>query len=222
MRYHCATTIVRNRPVKKLLLFILLTAVASVARPFDLVVTGGYQFNTDFEFSTGGAPVNPPPPAQSGDDVELEQGVVYGLAGDFVFNRNPNQRIGFFVSHQQTDFDDNAGLADTGLDVTHIHFTAMSYYPQGKMEPFVIAGVGAGIFSPEDSTLRDVTRFSMQIGAGTNYQLAKSVLLRFDVRWMPTFMDSDGAVFCDGACTILVKSDAYNQFQVNTGLLFRF
>jgi len=208
--------------VKRLFCVILLSAITGAAYPFDLVVLGGYQFNTDFEFSTDGVQVNPPPPAQPGDEVELEQGAVYGLGGDFVFNNNPNQRIGFFTSYQQTDFEDNAGLADTGITITHLHFTAMSYYPQGKLEPFVIAGVGAGFFSPDDDTLQDVTRFSMQIGAGANYRLTEDVLLRFDLRWMPTFMDSDGAAFCSGECTVYLKSEAYSQFQVNGGLLFRF
>lgn len=209
--------------MKTVLRVALLCALPSLAHAFDLVALGGYQFNADFEFSNSGT--QPPvtePRARAGDDVELEQGVVYSLGGDFVFNRNPDQRIGFYVSHQQSDFDDNAGLADTALDVTHVHFTAMSYYPQGKLEPFVLAGVGAGFFAPEDDSLKDVTRFSMQIGAGANYRLGESVLLRIDLRWIPTFMDSDGTVFCNGGCTIAVKSDVYSQFQVNTGLVFRF
>ena len=57
-----------------------------------------------------------------------------------------------------------------------------------------MAGIGAGFFSPKDSTLEDETKFSAQVGAGTNYRFTDNLLLRLDVRWLATFFDSNGAV----------------------------
>ena len=79
------------------------------------------------------------------------------------------------------------------MDVTHVHFTSMAYYPSGNWEPFVMAGLGAAHFSPSDSTLDDTTRFSMQIGGGTNYRLTDNFLLRLDVRWLGTFFNGSDA-----------------------------
>lgn len=196
-----------------------------LAQATDLTLLVGFQFNTDFEVTT--LDDRPPEPThlsvgQPGDDVELEEGVTLSLAVDFVFNENPNQRIGFWLSHQNTDFDDHAGLLDTEMTVTHLHFTAMSYYPNGKLEPFVMAGVGAGYFKPEDPSLEDETKFSAQIGAGTNYRFSNRLLLRADVRWVPTFFNGGGSAFCSGGCTVKLSSDTYSQIQANVGLMFRF
>jgi hypothetical protein len=95
---------------------------------------------------------------------------------DFVFEQQQTKRIGFYVSNQQTEFDSNAGLSNPDIDITHLHFTAMSYYPQDRLEPFILAGIGAGFFSPQDSTLDDETKFSAQVGAGTNYRFTDSLL----------------------------------------------
>ncbi|MEH6634154.1 MAG: hypothetical protein V7700_01490 [Halioglobus sp.] len=190
----------------------------------DVTILGGYQFNADFEINT----FDQQPPevdgsaGTPGDDVELDDSAAFGLAVDFVFKENQNQRIGFYVSHAQTEFQDNAGLANRDMDITHVHFTAMSYYPDGRLEPFVMAGVGAGFFNPKDSTLKDVTKFSAQIGAGTNYKITEYLLLRFDVRWLPTFFNGSSSGFCSGGCTIRLSSDTYSQVQANAGLMFRF
>lgn len=190
----------------------------------DVTLMAGYQFNTDFEIiGIGDLPTSAPPETGSpGDDVGLEDAEAFSLAVDFLFQQNRDQRIGFFVTHTQTRFDSNAGLDQRDMDVTHLHFTAMSYYPSGNMEPFVMAGIGAGFFSPEDSTLKDQTKLSAQVAAGTNYRFSDKLLLRMDVRWLPTFFDGSGSAFCNGGCTVTVSSSTYSQVQANIGLMFRF
>lgn len=204
------------------LLALLAYCLPSMATDVTLLI--GYQFNTDFEVTAlnDQPPVVAPGTGEPGDDVGLDDAAAFSLAVDWVFNNEPNKRIGFFITHEQTQFDSNSGLEDDDMDVTHVHFTAMSYYPSGRMEPFVLAGLGAGFFSPKDSSLKDQTQFSAQIGAGTNYRFDEHLLLRADVRWLPTFFDSSGAAFCSGGCTVTVSSDTYSQFQANLGLMYRF
>lgn len=203
-------------------LTLLIYCLPSLATDISLLT--GYQFNSDFEIVSANRlpPVVEPTTGEPGDDVELEDGAAFSLAVDFVFERDQTKRIGFYVSHQQTEFDNNAGLTDRDMDVTHVHFTAMSYYPQGRMEPFVMAGLGAGFFSPSDSSLEDETRFSAQVGAGTNYRLTDSLLLRLDLRWLGTFFNSSSSAFCSGGCTVAVSSETYSQVQANVGLMYRF
>ena len=190
----------------------------------DITLLAGYQFNSDFEIvSANNLPSNVEPgTGEPGDDVKLDDSAAFSLAVDFVFEQEKTKRIGFYVSHAQTRFESNAGLSNRDLDVTHVHFTAMSYYPDGNLEPFVLAGVGAGFFSPKDSTLKDETKLSAQIGAGTNYRFNETLLLRMEARWLATFFDSDGSVFCSGGCTIAVSSKTYSQVQANIGLMYRF
>jgi opacity protein-like surface antigen len=200
-------------------LFIVMLINAS-AFAVDFTLLGGQQFNGDFEVA-----VTNSPSASSttpGEDIELDSGSVVGFALDFNYQGDPEQRVGLFVSHQQTNFDANAGLLDDELDVTHVHITFMRYYPNDKWEPFVLAGIGAALYSPEDSTLSDESQFSAQIAGGANYKLTDNLLLRFDARWLPTFFDSDGAIFCSGGCAIRIDSALFNHFQTNVGLMFRF
>jgi opacity protein-like surface antigen len=192
------------------------------AQAVDVTLLGGIQGNQDFELAefdeAGGAPDT----AEPGDDVTLEAGPAVGLAVDFVFDNNPDQRIGFFLTHHRADFGSEAGLEDSQMDITHLHFTAMNYYPRGSWEPFVLAGVGAAHFSPADDSLDSSTRVSAQIGGGANYKISESLLLRLEARWIPTFFNGSSAGICSGGCTIALKSDMYSQFQANIGLQFRF
>ena len=210
--------------MKRLFLNILLMTISSSVAATDLTIFAGYQFNTDFEISTSGQlPTGlSPETGNPGDSVTLEEGPSFGLALDFELEKNPHQRIGFYISHHQSDFQKNAGLLDSSMDITHVHFTGMNYYPRGKMEYYVLLGLGAGYYSPGDKTLDNETRLSGQIGAGGNYKISEGLLLRMDVRWIPTFFNGSGAAFCSGGCAIKLTSDVYSQVQVNLGLLFRF
>jgi opacity protein-like surface antigen len=204
-----------------LLPIVLLSASKSLAA--DLTLLAGYQYNSDFEIAQSeGELATPLSVGEPGDDLALDGGAAIGLAMDFVFNGNPDQRIGFFVSHHQTQFESGAGLRDEDMDITHVHFTAMNYYPSGNWEPFVLAGIGAAFFSPGDSSLKDTTKFSAQIAGGANYKLSDNLLLRLEARWIPTFFNGSSAGICSGGCTIALKSEMYSQFQTNIGLQFRF
>jgi opacity protein-like surface antigen len=86
----------------------------------------------------------------------------------------------------------------------------------------VLAGVGAAFYEPDDATLKDVTRFSAQIGGGANFHLSNNVFLQLDARWLPTFFNDKTTIFCSGGCTIAVNADSFSQFQLNAGLLLRF
>ena len=207
--------------VKSIALALLFASTHATAT--DITLLAGYQFNDDFEIAVNdGNTPNPAPLSEPGDDLELESGAAVSLAVDFLFNNNPNQRIGLYLSHHQSQFESGAGLADEDMDITHIHFTAMNYYPNGNWEPFVLAGLGAAIFSPADKTLDNATKFSAQIGGGTNYKITENLLLRFEARWIPTFFNGSSSGICSGGCVIALKSDMYSQVQANIGLQFRF
>lgn len=210
--------------VTRLITLFCVAAFSLPASATDITVSAGYQFNADFEVASLG---DQPPQVsletgEPGDDVSLDDSAVFSLAVDFEFRNQTNNRVGFFVSHESTRFGDNAGLGNPDIDVTHVHFTGTSYFPTGRLEPFVLAGIGAGFFSPDDSTLEDETRLSAQIGAGTNYRFSDNLLLRLDVRWVPTFFNGSGAALCSGGCTVAVSSETYSQLQANVGLMLRF
>jgi opacity protein-like surface antigen len=203
-------------------LIIFAFILSSQASATDLTLLFGYQYNDDFELSDSIETLNDQEFGEPGDDLGLDGGAAVSVAVDFVFNNDPNARIGLFVTRHEGEFESGAGLDDAKMDVTHIHFTAMNYYPSGNWERFVLAGIGAGVFSPADNSLNDDTLFSAQIGGGANYKFSENLLLRFEARWIPTFFNGSASGICSGGCTIALKSDVYSQFQANVGLQFRF
>jgi opacity protein-like surface antigen len=205
--------------MKHISAFLILACLVPTVFAEDITILVGHQFNPDFEIIT----VNPADESEeSFTDLELDNGSTISLAWDFIYRDNPNQRIGFYLSHQQTDFEISSLLADTGILVTHVHFTGTSYYPNGNWEPFLSAGIGAGIFSPDDSDLSSETKISAQVATGANYKFTEGLLMRLDVRWMGTFFDGSGAIFCSGGCIIQAESSVYSQVQANIGLMFRY
>ena len=89
-----------------------LAACSLPAPAADISLAVGYMFNSDFEV----ARINQQPPEVSpgtgepGDDISLDDAASFTLAVDFVFENQPDKRIGFYISHEQTEFDATAGL----------------------------------------------------------------------------------------------------------------
>ncbi len=205
--------------MKRISVFLLMACLAPTVIAGEIIVLVGHQFNSDLEIST----VDPADESEdSFETLELDNGSTISLAWDFVYRDSPNQRIGIYLSHQETDFDAGNLLPDTGIQVTHVHFTGTSYYPSGNWEPFVSAGIGAGIYSPDDSDLSSETKVSAQVATGANYKFTESLLMRMDLRWVGTFFDGSGAIFCSGGCMIQTESSVYSQVQANIGLMLRY
>jgi opacity protein-like surface antigen len=200
---------------------LILIAAILLAMPVsatEFTATLGLQVNRDMELADDVAPIVGEP----GESVSVDDAGALGLAMDWIYRGDITKRYGVFLTHSQTDIGDKAGLADSGLAVSHLHFTGTSYYPNGNWEPFVTAGIGAAFFSPKDSTLDSTTRLSFNIGGGANYKFSEQLLLRLEARWIPTLFNGSAAGICSGGCTIAFKSDMYSQFQANVGLQFRF
>ncbi len=204
----------------------LVSGVSANASAGEFTVLGGLQLNDDVEASAAqeqSVGSFAAPTGSGSSKIAVDDGEVFGFALDFPYRGDATKRVGAYVSRHSAEFDDQSRLLDTELIFTHVHFTAMSYYPREKLEPFVMAGVGLTHFEPQDSTLRSDNKFSLQVGAGSNYRLTNSVLLRADIRWIPTFVGNEGGTLCkNGRCTVKIESEFYHQVQLNIGVMFRF
>ncbi|TGD71822.1 hypothetical protein E4634_17050 [Mangrovimicrobium sediminis] len=200
-------------------LILALACVSAPAAATDLTLLLGWQYNEDMEIS------DPPPagtPGKAGDTVRMDDAAAYTAALDFPLPQDPDTRLGLLLTHSETQIGSKAGLGDDNLGITHVHFTGMRYYPTGAWEPFVMAGIGAAYFDPDDATLDSTTRASAHIAAGTNFNFAQHTLLRLEARWIGTFFDSRGSAICSNGCAVAFESDLYSQVQLNIGLQFRF
>lgn len=194
----------------RILISLCLALFSMSAAAVDVTLLLGYQVSAEFEN------------VETETAVKIDETPTAAIAVDFPFQGRADQRWGFYLSQQNTAFSDEADLADSDLSITHLQFTAMTLWPQGRWEPFLLLGVGAAHYSPADDTLERVTRISGQIAGGANLKLTEHLLLRFGARWIPTFFNGSGSVFCNGSCTIGVSSTAWSQGAVDAGLQFRF
>lgn len=199
-------------------------SAALPASAAEVALLAGRQFDADVEISTADQwPPENPPTGVPGQAIGIDNDSSWAIAFNADYQGRENQKIGLFYSRHETAFDIAAGLADPALEISLLHFVGTNIYPQGeRLSYFVLAGVGAAFYEPEDSTLKDVTRFSAQIGGGANIRLADNFFLQLEARWLPAFFNSETAVFCSGGCTVAVAANSYSQIQVNAGVMLRF
>ena len=213
-----------SRHINGQLLLLAMLVGSLPVQAADLSLLAGQQFDPGVEISASSQwPPGNFPTAEPGDSLDLDDGPLWAVALNIPFQGNSDQRVGLFYSRHSTEFNPAAGLANPDLDISYLHFIGTNFYPQGeRLSFFALAGLGATFFQTSDASLRDVTRFSMQIGAGATVELTSNVLLQMEMRWLPTFFGGDASVFCSGGCTVSVSADTMNQFQMNAGLMFRF
>ena len=195
------------------LALILLSALLlppTLAHAVDVTLLAGYQFNSDFENGV------------TEEDIRVKDGGMGAIAVDFPLAGYGNERLGFYLSYQPTRLSDNSELEDRDLDISHLHFTAMTAFPSGRWEPFILLGIGAARYAPGDSSLDAGVFLSGQIAGGASLKITETFLLRFGARWIPTFFDGGGAALCNGDCTVVVKTSVWNQGVADIGLQFRF
>jgi len=90
----------------------------------------------------------------------------------------------------------------TDVDLTFYQIDAVHHFmPEGRLNPFVLAGIGAVHYSPKIS---DKDMSFVGLGVGAKYWLAERFALRIDVR--------DNLVF----------DETYNNFSATGGIVFSF
>lgn len=208
------------RPLRLAGLTLACLFAAVPARALDLSLLASHQFSNDFDVSyrnTGELTDL----ADTGATLAVADGAALIVAADVTFMGQPDRRIGVFLSQQRGRFESSPDLADRNLQIKHLHFVGTSAYPQGNWEPFVLAGLGVAHFAPDDPQLDAETRVSAQLGAGVNYRLFEQVYLRGDLRWVGTFFNGGGSLFCSGGCQLDISADTFSQAHLSLGVLWR-
>ncbi len=138
----------------------------------------------------------------------------------------PGKQAELYFGRQQTTASSDVLLAPgtRSVDVTlyQLQFGGL-YFPGGRTTGSFVSGV-AGItrLDPEPAGLDEHHRASISLGGGYKLALTDTLLVRFDLRGIYTVLDSGGAVFCDGGCTVRFDSTGYLQAEASLGLALRF
>ena len=83
--------------------------------------------------------------------------------------------------------------------------------------------LGATRFHPKVEQAGDEWRFSVGVGGGFKTYLTSRIGLRVDGRVWPTFVNTNGGLFCSpGGCLVSVESDFIIQGNATVGIFVTF
>ncbi|MCW8833899.1 MAG: outer membrane beta-barrel protein [Colwellia sp.] len=188
-------------------------AYAAQESAFEITPLVGYRFGGDFEVNEN----------DTVTDIKLTEEVSYGLL--LAWDVDSKRQGEFLISHNNTEFSslDNAIASNNNLSITYAHIGGNVPISKGVAPLFITGGLGLTHLSPEDSTLDNETRFSMNIGLATKIAVTENVNFRFGGRIYATLFNSDSHIFCDeAACAISLSSDLWIQSEINAGVTFTF
>lgn len=121
------------------------------------------------------------------NDQNLDDKELFG--GRLGYNFTKNFGIEAVVEHIRTDVDDNSitgareGQYRSPMDdvkLTFYHLDAVYHFmPDGRFNPFVLAGVGGAHYSP---AIADDDMAVINLGAGAKYWLSDQIALRLDLK----------------------------------------
>jgi opacity protein-like surface antigen len=157
----------------------------------------------------------------------IAEGPSYGFLLDFLVEEGGYIEV--LYSLQKTELDvTGAGFGPgqvklTNIDVEH-YFVGGTYQWETDTPalPFVSAHLGGVRFDVPG--FNGETQFGWSLGGGVKLPLAKHVGLRFDGRWVSTFLNGSTALYCNSAgfCAIAAEGTYFGQFEVTGGVTIRF
>lgn len=166
--------------------------------------------------------------AEDGDgSFDFGDSNAYGLILDITANANGQWEV--LYARQETDLSGGAAFDDDpllNLDIEHYHFGGTYLFDGESTRPFVALTVGLARLDPETPGLGAESYLSASLGGGVQFRADKRVGVRLEGRVFATFVDTDGALFCesDGGidCLVRVQGTALAQFEARAGIVFRF
>ena len=167
------------------------------------------------------------------ESVQVPPALSFGLTLEYALSRNANLEL--IWSHQDSELKLNyrqtppAGYTEklTHLNVDTFQIGGLWMFGVGgdRIRPYLDFLLGVSILTPAPQ-LSTLTRFSGSVGGGAKYTLSDSLSVRLGLRFMPVYINSTstGYGYCDPwyGCYTYYDSNYFYQFDVHTGLTFRF
>lgn len=189
----------------------LLAAGPARAQQWEIapLAAGGYTTADDIEKRAAGI-----------DTLEIQGGFTWGAGVGRFFS--PRWGAEILWAQQETalrigTFGGSADLFDMNVAQLHGNLVYQFGAEEGRLRPFLFAGLGATFFSARD--LETETKLSFALGAGLKYFPGRNVGVRLHVRYKPTRLADEAAEFCDpfGFC-----QGSLQQVELMAGMVLRF
>lgn len=157
--------------------------------------------------------------------VRLRDSATVSAALDFTYD--DTRQLEFFASHQSTSLAvtpiGSTSTVRLPVKVRYFHFGGTNYFdgPAG-VGPYVAGGLGVTRLTPGLDGFDSETKASLSVGLGYSQPLGRYAALRLEGRGYWTLVNSSGNLFCSGGCTITIKGDTLQQFEMMLGVSARF
>jgi len=199
------------------------SAQSLMAQRVEIQPFFGYQFSNSLETE---------PFVYQGDTYNkftFDNGLAYGMTfGMFV---QPQMEVEFAWSNQPSTF--RAGGTASGyldradMNIHNFHGNFLYHFgdPEAVVRPYVLGGIGATYFSPK-SDWEGKTKFSTNWGGGVKFMPSRSLGLRLQALWTPTYLGSQGEEWIYdpywGTWWAIADTTYLHQFQMTAGVSINF
>lgn len=157
--------------------------------------------------------------------VRLRDSASGSVAFDFTYDESRQFEI--FASHQSTSLMVTPiGSTDSmrlPVKVNYFHVGGTNYFDgPAASGPFVAGGLGLTRLTPGLDGFESETKASLSLALGYSVPLGRYVALRVEGRAYWTLINSSGNLFCSGGCTVTLKGDTLQQYEMLLGISARF
>jgi len=157
--------------------------------------------------------------------ADVRDHLSYGLALDLSTDQSSQYEL--FYSRQSTTLR-GPSLAPADITIQYLHIggsVRLADWP--RLQPYLIATVGATRFSPDAPSGTDSTHFSASLGTGLRVPLNSHLALRLEARGFGTFLNTNTNLFCrsnqsGGLCLVHGSGSTFIQGEALAGLNYTF
>jgi opacity protein-like surface antigen len=207
---------------KRLILILAMVAILSTmswAQRFELMPFAGYRTSGGFDIDSIGH-----------SRFTIKDGLAYGVSlgvmlsptsqVEFMWSQTNSQVTGSIIQpspEQQELFD---------IHTSQFHVNFIYLFPRSssnRVIPYFLVGLGLTLADPKGE-VNGETRFSWSLGGGIKIMASERVGLRFQGKWIPTYINTSSEVWCDwwGFCYAVPLSQYMSQGEFTGGIFFRF
>jgi len=191
---------------------LLVSAVAASAQG-AITFYGGARGGGEFDDASG-----------NGNVFKLKSGAAWSTSVDWPLDDGRQGQL--FYSYQRSALPGKAfgQPTEVAVNVSYLHLGGRVFFDGDATHGggYVVGGLGATYFSPGLAGLSDEVRASMNAGVGWQWNLARNVALRSELRGYWTLINSSGQFFCSGGCVVSIRGQSLLQVEGMLGVSIGF
>ena len=154
-------------------------------------------------------------------DASIKSSAAFAVAIGTVLD--PSRELQLFYSQQSTTLSPGGSATPFDLTIRYLHIGG-TYFVEGPIERgwYAVGGLGATQFTPSATGYGTEIKPSLNVGFGYYWPLGKHVALRAEGRGFFTLVNSSGGFLCSGGCVVVLRSEAFLQYEAMLGLTAQF